>query len=476
MWGMVMLTRRTVRILMACGVVALGSAVSPAAGQTAAEATFARDVLPILQRSCQRCHRPGTAAPMSLLTYEDTRPWARAIKDRVIQRQMPPWHLDRSIGEYANDPSLTDAEIATIAAWVDAGAPEGDPTDAPPPIDLAALGEWAFGEPDLVVQMKEGFLIPVEGDDFYPSEVVDSGLTEDRYVKWVQILPEAYCCVHHSHVYVSSPEGPAAEGVGLGMGSNSDVEIDLIEYGMGNTGDYYPDGTGKLLKAGSRFRFTTHYHPWGQEIRDRQKVGIKFYPKGQDPELLVTSHRNRTGVGHDWALNRELLEAYLIDGGYDLELAAAEMPTGALVSDNIVGRLGFLSIPPHSVARHERYFPLAQAAMVINFQPHMHFRGKRMLLEAIHVDGRREVLTDVTNYEQTWQLTYTYDDPHLFPRGTILHIVSWHDNTAANRHNPDPSAWIGYGPRTMDEMSHGWTDIAYLSDQQYDDLVEARRD
>ena len=156
--------------------------------------------------------------------------------------------------------------------------------------------------------MQEGFLIPSEGPDFYPSEVVDRGLTEDRYVKWVQVIPSAWCCVHHSHVYVSVPEtAEDLEEFRLGMGSNTQ-EIDLIEYAMGSSGQYYPEGTGRKLQAGGQFRFSPHYHPWGEETRDIQKVGIKFYPKGEVPELIVTAHRLRTGVGNDWVLNREAVE------------------------------------------------------------------------------------------------------------------------------------------------------------------------
>ena len=436
--------------------------------------TYTKDVLPILQQSCQRCHRPGSGAPMSLLTYEETRPWARAIKDRVVQRQMPPWHIDRSIGDYTADPSLSDEQIATVAAWVDAGAPRGNPADAPPPLNLADLNEWTYGEPDLVVQMEKGFEIPAEGPDFYPSEVVDPGLTEDRYVKWVQIIPEAWCCVHHSHVYVSVPEtAEDLEEFRLGMGSNTD-EIDLIEYAMGSSGQYYPEGTGRKLPAGGLFRFAPHYHPWGEETIDRQKVGVKFYPKGEVPELIVTAHRIRTGIGHDWELNREAVEDRLLRAGFDLDLHAERMPPGALIDDNTLNGVALMSIPPNTVARHERFWPLPQAAMILSFQPHMHFRGSRMLLEAIHLDGRREVLIDVVNYEQTWQIVYPFEEAHLFPKGTILHTVSWHDNTANNRHNPDPSAWIGWGSRTMDEMGHGWTDIAFMTDEQYERRVRER--
>ena len=158
-------TRVAAAVLAAC----IAAPVAAAAGQPHDGATFTRDVLPLLQRSCQQCHRPGTGAPMSLLTYEETRPWARAIRERVTARQMPPWHLDRSIGEYVADPSLSDAEIATIAAWVEAGAPRGNPADAPAPLQFAELNEWTYGEPDLIVQMEEGFRIPAEGADFYPT-------------------------------------------------------------------------------------------------------------------------------------------------------------------------------------------------------------------------------------------------------------------------------------------------------------------
>ena len=453
---------------------------SAAAGQSPTRegaVTFTKDVLPIFHESCVGCHQPGTAAPMSLLTYEDARRWSGMIKIRVANRQMPPWHIDRSIGEYYPDPSLSDEQIAIIVEWVDSGTPKGDPEDAPPlPSDLPAFGEWAFGEPDLVVQMKEGFAIPAEGVDFYPSEIVDPGITEDKYIKWIQVIPGAYCCVHHSHVYAFMPEGePVPQGIGIGIGSNTGESVDLIEYAMGNDGDYFPDGTTKVIKAGMLFRFTPHYHPWGEETHDRQKVGIKFYPDGVVPELIVTSHRLRTGVGNDWVLNRERVEDLLLRRGHQLDLDHPQMPTGALIDDNTLNSVALLSIPPNTVARHERYWPLPKAAMIISFQPHMHFRGSRMMLEAIHLDGRREVLTDVTRYEQTWQITYTYKEPHVFPAGTILHNVSWHDNTVNNPHNPDPSAWIGWGARTMDEMGHGWTDLAFMTEEQYRAYLEKKK-
>jgi hypothetical protein len=435
--------------------------------RAAAAPTFSKDVLPIMQRSCQKCHRPGSNAPMPLLTYQDVRPWVRAIKARVAARQMPPWHIDRSIGEYADDPSLSDKEIETIVSWVDGGAPQGNPADAPAPLKFSPVDEWVFGEPDLVVRMEKGFTIPASGPDFTPSEVVDPKITEDRYVKWVQIIPDAHCCVHHSHVYVQTPEGTDTSELGLGMGSNTDNEVDLIEYAAGNDADLFAEGTAKLIKAGSKFRFSPHYHPYGEEVQDRQRVGIKFYPKGYKPEYIVTSHRIRTDVGNQWALNREKVEDVILRAGHKIDINEPKMPTGALVEENPLHSATMLSIPPNTVAKHERFWPLPEPALILSFQPHMHFLGTRMTLEAIHPDGRRETLTDATHYEQNWQITYTYKTPHLFPKGTILHTTSYHDNTANNKHNPDPTNWRGWGSRTMDEMGHGWTDIAFLTEEQY---------
>ena len=278
---------------------------------------------------------------------------------------------------------------------MDGGAPQGNPADAPPPLEFTPVDDWVYGEPDLVVTMEKGFTIPATGPDFTPSEIVDPKITEDRYVKWMQIIPTAHCCVHHSHVYAQTPEGADREGLGLGMGSNTDNEVDLIEYAAGNDADIFADGTAKLIKAGSKFRFSPHYHPYGEEAFDKQKVGIKFYPKGYKPEYVVTSHRIRTDVGNQWALNREKVEDVILRAGHKIDINEPRMPTGALVEENPLHAATMLSIPPNTVARHERFWPLPEPALIISFQPHMHFLGTRMMLEAIHPDGRREMLTDV---------------------------------------------------------------------------------
>jgi hypothetical protein len=263
------------------------------AGAVPAKPTFTKDILPILQKSCQECHRPGTMAPMSLLTYEETRPWARSIKEKVVTRYMPPWHIDRTVGEYDPDPSLSDAQIATIAKWVDGGAPKGDPKDAPAPRVFPPANSWQFGEePDLVVT-SSGFKVPAVGADQYPKIDVPTGLTEDRYIKWMQVIPEDPKVLHHVLIYAL--QGEPATGAVLGEqrrspGSGTRPNSLLIEYARGNDGDIFTDGTAKFLKAGSKLRFSFHYHPNGETaVNEHAKIGFKFYPKGYTPKYLIST-------------------------------------------------------------------------------------------------------------------------------------------------------------------------------------------
>lgn len=402
-------------------------------------ATFHRDVLPIFQKSCQNCHREGAGAPMSLMSYSESRPWARSIQRNVVTREMPPWHLDPTVGitEYVADPSLTEAEIDTIASWVENGAPEGDPADAPPPVDLPPLDAWTFGEPDLVIKNVPTKL-PAVCEDSYPNPVVESGLTEDRWIKWIQFRPGDRRVVHHSMQYaVQEDPGLIDEDLtrtALGSGQGAM----LVEYAVGNQGDIYPDGTGRLLKAGAKIRFSGHYHCIGEETTDVSSIGIKFYPKGEEPNRRVISFMLTTGVPDSERLNE-------------------------------------LSIPPNTVAQHERYFRLEKPAQIITFQPHMHYLGSAMRLEVIHLDGRVETLTHVPKYDFNFQISYNYANPPVFPAGTFLHITSWHDNTDANKYNPDPSSWIGWGARTVDEMGNGWVELAYMSEEEFEEHKEAER-
>lgn len=384
--------------------------------------TFTRDVLPILQRSCQVCHRPDMFTPMSLLTYAEVRPWARSIKQRVEARVMPPWFADRTVGRYRDDPSLSDIEIATVARWVDQGAPRGNPAEAPPPVEWPAVDTWYRGEePDLVVTSPP-VVVPPNSIETYPEPEMETGLTEDRYIKWIQVMPGESRVVHHVLVYAVRDEGNESAGDGP-----RGVRELLANRARGDfVGDYFEDGYARLLRKEDRIRLQLHYLPDDERsFTDRTSVGIKFYPPGYEPDYVVTT--------------------------------------------KAVSNRDDLIIPPGEAnARSDAYFTLPEPTRIISFQPHMHYRGKAMTLEAIRPDvGRPELLTDVDRFAWDWQPTYVYETPLTLPAGTVMHVTAYHDNSAANRVNPDPTAAVGWGQRTIDEMNIGWLDYFHISEEEY---------
>ena len=395
------------------------------AAATGGQPTFTKDVAPILQRACQTCHRPGSIGPMSLLNYDEARPWARAIKTRVSARQMPPWHVDRTIGirKFKDDPSLTDAEVATIVAWVDGGAARGNPADMPPPRVFDDSDRWHIGKPDLIVALPKENTINAQSSDWWADFVADSGLTEDRYIKAVEAKPGAgggARVVHHAVMSLVDPD------------SNNPMGGVLNEYAVGKNGDVYPDGSGRLMKAGSKVRFNMHYHSVGETITDRTSVGIVFYPKGYVPK-----HQMQTLL----APNQD-----------DLDI-----PAGA---DNV---------------RSDAYFKMEKNARLSSFMPHMHNRGKRQCLEAIYPNMVVEQFNCV-NYDFQWQIVYNYADDvaPLLPAGTIIHVTSWHDNSSGNRNNPDARNWVGFGNRTTDDMARHWLTFYYMSDDEFQAEVNER--
>ena len=389
--------------------------------------TFAKDVLPVLQRSCQQCHRPGSVAPTSLLTYEDTRPWARAIRDRTAQREMPPWYIERNVGvgAFKEDPSLSDVEIEMIRQWVDAGAPRGDDADAPPPLELASLDEWRIGTPEWIVELPDPQTIGAVDADRWLDIWADSRLTEDRYIKAVETKPSpgAYSVVHHVATSMRWEDEDGEEGGGF-----------LNEYAMGKNGDIFPEGTGRLIKAGTQVRFNMHYSSVGEEITDRTRVGFQFYPAGQVPERVLISRH--------------------VGDSFD----TLDIPAGA---DNV---------------RSDGYYVLPEPTQVTGFQPHMHIRGKRMCVEAIHPDGLIETLS-CTGHNFGWHIVYNYADEEapLLPAGTILHVMGWHDNTATNRYNPDPKNWVGFGNRSIDDMSFAWMSFFHMPEEAYEKRLQERQ-
>ena len=394
----------------------------------ARQVTFSKDVAPIFQKSCQSCHHSGTSAPMPLMTYAEARPWARSIKERVALREMPPWHLDKTVGirKYKNDRSLSDAEIATIVRWVDTGAPQGDPAEMPPPLTFAPESEWYIGKPDLTITTEKDFVMYPSGPDWWIDQFGEMLIPEDRWIKAMEIKPSNPKIVHHAVIYAIEPDAP--EGT-------PETGIQLHEYAVGKYGDIFNADTGRLLKAGTRLRFDMHYFAVGSEQHNRTTIAFKFYPKGMVPKYQVRS-----------------------------------IPIRNLPNDE-------LEIPPNSVVRTDGYYRLTRNARIDAFQPHMHMRGRGMTLEAIHLNNTTEILSSVDHFNFNWHINYIYadDTAPLLPAGTVLHMIGIHDNTAANRHNPDPAMWAGFGERSVDDMLQVWLDIVYLDDADFQRLVAERK-
>jgi hypothetical protein len=409
--------------------------LSAAAELAGKPVTFAKDIAPILQEKCQSCHRAGSMAPMSLLTYEQVRPWAKSIKERVVSRSMPPWHLDKTVGiqEFQNDMSLSDAQIHSIASWVDAGAPLGDPKDLPAPRQWPKDDGWQlskqYGAPDMVLT-SDAYTMPAKGQDVWFKPLTPIPLTEPRWVRAVEIRPATAAgrkITHHALAYLQQEE----------PGTNTGVVTQglLMEWAVNKNYDVYRPNTGKLLVPGARIWWEMHYHAVGEEIRDHVELAVYLYPKDETPK-------------------------------YRTFLTAFPATAGNAAS-------GTLDIPPNSIAQTEGYQVLRQAARLENFQPHMHLRGKAMLLEALLPDGSKRTLSYVDHFTFNWMTNYIYTDDAapVLPKGTIIHVTAWHDNTVNNKNNPDPNQWVGWGDRTVDEMAHAWVNVTYISDEDYQDWL-----
>ncbi len=445
------------KLYLGVGVLAIGASFllpSAASAQQARQVTFSKDVSPILQSKCQSCHEPGSIGPMSLVTYQDARPWARSIKQRVESRQMPPWHIDRSVGvnKFKNDMSLTDEQVATVVAWVDGGALEGNPSDfkaKPVAKDLFWMGERdGYGPPDIVVRAPEQTM-PAVHQDVWWRPVSEIPVTEPRWVRMVEIRPSNIASrkiLHHSIAYhILSPDNVEAVNPSQARqisvsGSSSQAAADLVarrpslmEWAIGKGYDRYMDGTGKVIMPGEKISWDQHIHAAGEEITGGSEIGLWLYKKGEEPKK----------------------RSYLI-------------PFSGLKN----GTAG-LDIPPNSVAHTEGFNVLRENTVITNFQPHFHLRGKAMQVEAIFPDGRTQVISYVKDFNFNWMTNYIFTDDAspVFPKGTIIHVTAYYDNTKANKANPDPDQWVGYGDRTVDEMAHAWMNVVYLTDAEYQERV-----
>src|SRR5215216_2904646 len=411
-----MISKKLTLPLLALLVAALGltfSSSGSASSNGKKEVTFAKDVAPIFYNNCAECHRPGEAAPMSLLTYKEARPWARSIKEKVVTRDMPPWSPDPHVGEFTNDKRLSQKDIDTIVAWVDGGAKEGNPKDLPA-MPEAAKGGWTIGKPDVVLQMAEEYSVAPDAPDNYINFFIPTNFKEDVWVQAAEILPGNRKVVHHVIAFIQTPQNmakraEAAKSGGQRLGARSAngamyldgtlrrVRMDapvtdntceqpsqqrragaggeenegalLAGYAPGKAIDIWPAGMAKKVPAGSTIMFQVHYSSFRGALnkteKDRTKIGMIFAKEPPDKIILTSGVVNAT----------------------------FKIPAGA---EN------------HEVVACQT---LPRDLTIISYMPHMHLRGKDMKYEIVYPDGKRETLLWVPKFNFNWQDTYYLKQP-----------------------------------------------------------------
>jgi hypothetical protein len=441
---------------VALSIVALAGITLPLRAEAAgvpAEVTFTKDVAPILQRSCENCHRADGVAPMSLSTYEEARPWARAIKQRTgigpKAGVMPPWYVEKNIGiqQFQNDPSLSDDEIAILAKWADSGAAKGNPADMPPAKVYADRASWAIGTPDLIIKTTE---LTVKGDapDWWgeiPS--VPTGLTEDRYVAALEIKEVndveskagsgratvgGRFVFHHMIWRTQVLNGKTDQESAL-LAAFDEESTNWPVHEVGRNADFFDAKSARLLKAGSSIvSDSVHLHSNGRDTKSHLEIGFKLMPKGYEP----TYKRAVFGLGN----------------GVDIDIRGME-----------------------ANQQLNAYTVLQQNTKIISFEPHLHAPGARMCLEAIW--GYNIQTLNCVGYDHNWVRGYDYTDASapLLPKGTILHITGYMDNSPSNKNVPDPRNWQGSGNRSVANMFIDLGMRVALTDEQFQAEMAKRR-
>jgi hypothetical protein len=415
-------------------VTGLVCAISAAAATNPPAVTFARDVAPVLQRNCQGCHRPGEAAPFSLLTYEQARPWAKAMKEAVLLKKMPPWFADPHYGKFSNDRSLAQKDIDTLVSWADAGTPLGDPKDMPPPVDF--VEGWSIPKPDIIYELPHPYQIPASGTIEYQKVVVPSGFTEDKWVQFAEARPDDRARVHHMILFIREPGShwlrDAKPGVFFVAPKTTDTSVDtsalpsdfLVGYAPGQPAEILPPGQAKLIKAGSDLVLEIHYTTNGTASTDRSKFGLVFAKEPPKERVLTLSATNGT----------------------------FKIPPGD---------------PNYKV---DASFELGTAVKLASLHPHMHGRGKDFEYRIVYPTGETETLLRVPRYDWHWQLWYNLATPIPLPKGTRIDCTAHFDNSPNNPDNADPTKEVTWGDQSWDEMMVGFFDLTFPANMPVEDI------
>ena len=406
--------RVTTTLIGACAAL-LVLGVASMANAEAAEGTptFAKDVAPILYENCVACHRPNHLAPMSLISYDDARPWARAVKSKVVAKEMPPWGADSSVRAYRNDASLTQAEIDTIAAWVDGGAPEGNAADLPEVPQFA--DGWSIGEPDLIFTMLEPFDVPADGTVPYLYVTVPTNLDEDIWISAYEYRPGDRRVVHHVIAQVMEDDGIPATGEVKLQRDRTRTRASGATVGgyvPNRLGTVYEAGVATRLPAGADIEAQIHYTTIGEPVTDQSSWGVVLT---REPDSTMRRAR----------------------GGQMANLTFAIEPGN-----------GNYAVTARRTMDEDTY--------LANMMPHMHVRGKSAKYTVTRPDGSTAVALWVPNYDFNWQLRYELEEPIFMPKGSVLEAEFHYDNSGSNRFNPDPTAEVHWGDQTWEEMMLGY--------------------
>jgi mono/diheme cytochrome c family protein len=393
-------------------VILVAGALAVAVPATAAPPTFSKDVAPIIYKSCAECHRPAGMAPMSLMTYEDARPWARALKQKVVAREMPPWGADPAVAKYSNDVSLKQAEVDTIAAWVDGGAPQGNPADLPQTPEFAE--GWTIGKPDLIFRMQQPYNVPADGTVPYTYVTIPTNLKEDIWIRGVELRPTDRRIVHHIISTLVEGSGqppdpapkqtrdPNRKEIGGGLGGLVPGRL----YGL------YEEGVARKIPAGADIVLQMHYTTIGVPVTDQTEIGVVL---AKEPPAKLRA-----------------------EGGGSIPNTQFAIPPGD-PNYEVTGKYTF-----------------DRDTYLSSMYPHMHVRGKDATYSLVYPDGREEVVLRVPKYDFNWQLSYKLAEPKFVTQGTTLKVTMHYDNSRANRFNPDPSAEVRWGDQTWEEMMIGY--------------------